>query len=266
MDVVHEVRADGKCLLRDRVEVADDDLGLEADLEQRVRTAVDPDEHRLVLPDVGAQRLQVVAVVVAAHDHERVTALEVGLERWDLERLEQEVRLALDVLQRVDRESLELAADRRARLDHRRFDLGRLADGARGDELVTAPDLALGGDAEDVTLLDPVEHVGADAVDQRHARLEQADRAAVRVAPGDRIVGVDDRADARLDQRVGGDAVDVGVGDERDLTGLEPLDQVLGAAVDPRGSGDVGRGRRPAPESDPHRRPPRREPVDPADP
>ena len=32
--------------LRHRVEVADDDVGLEADLEQRVGTAVDADEHR----------------------------------------------------------------------------------------------------------------------------------------------------------------------------------------------------------------------------
>ena len=70
-----------EALGRHRVEVADDDVGLEPVLEQRVGAAVDADEHRLVLADVRPQRGEVGAVVVAAHDDERVPALELGVER-----------------------------------------------------------------------------------------------------------------------------------------------------------------------------------------
>ena len=55
----------------------------------------------------------------------------------------------------------------------------------------------------------------------------------VRVAAGDRRRGVDHRADAGLDERLGRDPVEVGVVDDRDLAGREPLDEVLGPAVDP---------------------------------
>ncbi len=58
--VVHELGAARQAPSRHRVEVADDDVGLEAELEQRVGAAVDADEHRLVLADVRAQRREVV--------------------------------------------------------------------------------------------------------------------------------------------------------------------------------------------------------------
>ena len=62
----------------DRVHVADDQVGLVAGLDQRVGAAVDADQHRPVLADVGAQASQVLLVVVAAHDDEHVPAVEVG--------------------------------------------------------------------------------------------------------------------------------------------------------------------------------------------
>ena len=53
--------------------------GCEPDLEQRVGATVDGDEHRLVLADVRPQRAQVVPVVVAAHDDERVPAADLDV-------------------------------------------------------------------------------------------------------------------------------------------------------------------------------------------
>ena len=61
---------------RHGVHVADDHVGLVAGLEQRVGAAVDADEHRPVLPDVGAQRREVLLVVVAPDDDEHVPAVE----------------------------------------------------------------------------------------------------------------------------------------------------------------------------------------------
>ena len=48
--------------------------GLRPMLEQRVGAAVDADQHRPVLADVRAQRGEVGAVVVPAHDDERVAS------------------------------------------------------------------------------------------------------------------------------------------------------------------------------------------------
>ena len=121
--VVHELRAAVPRAVGERVEVADDDVGLEPHLEQRVGATVDGDEHRLVLLDVRPQRAQVVAVVVAAHDDDRVPAADIDVERRELERLERELRFALHVLERVLGEVPQLDADHLPRVVHARFDV-----------------------------------------------------------------------------------------------------------------------------------------------
>ena len=74
MHVVDQLRAAVHRVVGERVEVADDDVGLQLHREQRVGAAVDRDQHRLVLAHVGPQRLEIVLVVVAAHDDEHVPA------------------------------------------------------------------------------------------------------------------------------------------------------------------------------------------------
>ena len=79
--------------LRDRVEVADDDVGLEPDLEERVGAAVDADEHRLVLTDVRAQRAEVVLGSRGrARRRARAGPWICVVQRRQLERLERELR------------------------------------------------------------------------------------------------------------------------------------------------------------------------------
>ena len=67
------------------VHVADDHVRREALLEQRVRAAVDADEHRAHVADVRAQRAQVALVVDAAHDDQRGPVAEVGVEARQLD-------------------------------------------------------------------------------------------------------------------------------------------------------------------------------------
>ena len=127
----------------ERVEVADDDVGLEPDLEQRVGAAVDRDQHRLVLADVRPQRLEVVLVVVTAHDDERVPALDLDLEVRQLERLEGELGFLLDVLERVLREAAQLDADVLPRFLHPRVDLVGFEHLPRRDLHAVAPQRAV---------------------------------------------------------------------------------------------------------------------------
>ena len=93
------------------VHVADDHVGLEALLEQRVGAAVDGDDPRLDVADVRAQHAQVLLVVDAAHDDQRRAVAEVGVEARQVDAPRQQLALLEHVLDRVLRERLERVAD-----------------------------------------------------------------------------------------------------------------------------------------------------------
>ena len=229
----------------ERVEVADDDVGLEADVEQRVGAAVDADEHRLVLAQVGLQRLEVALVVVPAHDDHRVPALDLRAQRRQLDRLERDLRLLADVLERVLGELLELVADVGPRRLHRASMTSATSRTCpRAISELVARHHAVGLDVHDLTLGDR-HHLGPDVVDERDARLDDPDRPAVRVPARDRRRRVDHRAHAGGDEALGRDPVDVGVVDHRDLAGLHPPGEVLRPLVHPgdRLDGDALRAR-----------------------
>ena len=115
--------------------------GLRPRLDERVGAAVDPDEHRAVLADVGAQRAQVLLVVVAAHDDEGVPAVELGGDVGDADAVEQQLALAAQVLHRVGGERLELDGQPGPRLGHRGLHQLGVEACALGDDLVADPDL-----------------------------------------------------------------------------------------------------------------------------
>ena len=168
---------------------------------------------------------------MAADDDEGVPAAELRLDRRQLDRLERQLRLALDVLEGVHGEPLELAADRGARPVHGGLDLVGGERVAAGDQLVATPDLgAL--DTNLLALAQAVEHVLTGSVDERDAGLHHPDRTAVWIPPRDRFTRVHDRGHPRLDEPVGGDAVEIPVVDHGDVAGLKTLDEVLGPAVD----------------------------------
>ena len=135
---------------------------------------VDADQYRAVLVDVRAQRREIRAIVVTAYDDERMPTLEVAPQRGQCERLEHLPRFLVDVLERVGGKSLELSADGRARLLHRRFDLGRSQHGTPGDQFTVAPELAL-LDAHDVAFADAIHALHAHVVEQHDPRADDAD-------------------------------------------------------------------------------------------
>ena len=178
MHVVHEVGAAVQRPLGDRIEVADDEVGLEPHLEQRVGAAVDTDEHRSVLADVRAQVREVLAVVVAADDDERVAALEARLERRELERIEDELapRAATysSVFSANRSSSTPIDARRAASIAASISSASRTRPGR--EQLVAAEDVAA-DDADRVAVVEPVEQLVADVVDERDPGLDDADRA-----------------------------------------------------------------------------------------
>src|SRR5262249_9248413 len=235
MHVVDQLGAGPQRLFGHGIEVADDDVRLEPHLEERVGAAVDADQDGLVLADVGAQRGEVGAVVVAAHYDEGVPAADLRLDRRQLDRLERHLRLALEVLEGVHPETFELAADRDPGMVHGGLDLLGGERVAGRDQLVASLDLAAVY-TELLALVHTVQHVLPGSVDERDARLHDADGAAVRVAAGDRFPGVDDGGHPGADEPLGGHAVEVAVVDHCDVAGLEALHEVLGSAVDAGGT------------------------------
>ena len=173
-------------------------------------------------------------------------AAELRLDRRQLDRLERQLRLALDVLEGVHGEPLELAADRGARRVHGGLDLvgGERVPG--GDQLVATPDLGA-FDTNLLALAQAVEHVLTGSVDERDAGLHDANRAAVRVAARDRLTGVHDRGYAGSDEPFRGDPVEVPMVDDGDVARLEPLHEVLGPAVDASRAGQGPRRARATP-------------------
>ena len=71
----------------DRVHVADDHVRLHPRGQQRVRPAVDADEHRLEVAHVGPNDRQVALVARTAGDDERVLVAEARLERREFDAL-----------------------------------------------------------------------------------------------------------------------------------------------------------------------------------
>ena len=87
--------------VRGRVHVAEDHVGLQALLERPVGAAVDADDERADVADVGAQRLDVAPVAVAADDDQDLAVAEAGPGRRELDRAGQQVGLAAHVGDRV---------------------------------------------------------------------------------------------------------------------------------------------------------------------
>src|SRR6185312_10802367 len=106
---VHDdLRAAAQHIVGDRVHVADDHVGCVAGLDQRVGAAVHADQHRLELPDVRPQHVEVVLVVVPANHDQHVPPAYLGGDIGYADAVQQQVALVLEVVHGVGRERLEL--------------------------------------------------------------------------------------------------------------------------------------------------------------
>ena len=107
------------------VHVAEDHVRLQPRLEHPVGAAVDGDDQRPHVADVGAQRLQVAAVAVAADDDQDVAVAEGGPGRRELDAAGQQVGLLAHVGDRVLGELGQRLVDPLALLVELAFQLGR---------------------------------------------------------------------------------------------------------------------------------------------
>jgi hypothetical protein len=79
-------------------------------------------------------------------------------------------------------------------------------------------------------------------VDQPRPAADEYERSGIRKTACLRGRDVDHDTDARIEQLLRRDAVEVGVVDDRDVVGREPPDEPLRAAIEPRGAGELHEG------------------------
>ena len=119
-----QLGAAGERGVRGRVHVAEDHVRLQPRLQHPVGAAVDGDDQRPHVADVGAQGFQVAPVALAADDDQDVPVAEGDAGRREVDRAGEDVGLLADVLDRVFGELGEdlvdpLALGRRGRVPAR---------------------------------------------------------------------------------------------------------------------------------------------------
>ena len=238
-----QLGAAAKRLVARRVHVAEDHVGPEPRLQDRVGAAVDADQHRAHVADVGAERAQVLAVGRAPDDDQRVAVAERGARaaaarfcpassspssrRWVIV-FSANAASASSIRSRWSEScsASSAALQHAARRQHRPVAANLAARRSSPDRRPEAPRTAA-------------------PRARRSAARRPAPGAAGRRSGSGRSTNGATLTTARTplaDQVLGGDPVEVGVVDDRDVRGAEALDQLLGPAPEPGAAVDRGIG------------------------
>ena len=220
-------------LVGDAVHVADDEVGSVARLDQCVGPAVDADEDGAGVADPWDEGGEVLPIPRAADDDEDGATLHAMAEFRQPGTSEQEIALALHVLDGVPREALEPLAELFAGRPRRLGDRRRRERDPDGDDTIIHDD-AVALDAHRCAVGDLAESERPDPIDEWDTCVREDGGAEVRVAPRDRRGGVHDRGGARGHERFRRDPVEVLVIDDRHIARSEPLDEPFRAGPDAR--------------------------------
>ena len=180
--VNEEIRPGPKRLVRDRVHVADDHVGLVSLLEEGVGSPVDRDEHRLEDADVRLDHPQVALVAGPTRDHEGVAIAEARPERREGDPLRKESSLLAEVAHRVLGERLESFRHAASLLGEDPLELSLFEDAAGGDTGAVAVETGA-ADGEELSFVHVLEQVFCGNVDQPHPAADELERTGVREAP-----------------------------------------------------------------------------------
>ncbi len=232
-----ELRAATQRRLARRVHVPDDHPRGQPCLEQRVRTAVDRDEHWAHVANERPQRAQVALMIDAAHDHERRAIAKVRREPRQVDPAGQQFALLAHVLDRVVRKALQCLAD----LAPARLGLGahprQVEHLAAGHEPAVDAQHLLVAHRDRLAVGEPLEQRIVGQIHKMDARFDQQLRSQIRVGAAAGGAAVEHRHGARRDQLLGRYAVDVEVIDHRYVTALQMAHEQLRAPAHPRRTG-----------------------------
>ena len=130
--------------------------GFQPSSDQRLRAAVDGDEHRPEVADVAAHDLEVALVPRPAGDDERVPVAEARLERGEVDPLREQLALVAQVAERVVGELLQRLGDASLLLEQRAGELV-LLERPPGREAGAVPEEARAADGQPLAVGELVE-------------------------------------------------------------------------------------------------------------
>ncbi len=234
----------GERLVGGGVHVAEDQVGLQARFQHPVGATVDGDDQRPHVADVGAQRLQVAPVAVAADDDQHVAVAEDRFGRREVDAAGQQVGLFAHVGDGVLGELGQRLVDPLALFLQLQLQLGFAEDAAAQHLLGRRSAPCRRRCVTRSPSFSSSKGVRPGDVDQPDPGPGQHQRPGVRVGAVGGGRGVDHRGDAGGDQLLGRDPVDVDVVDHGDVARAQAFDQVLGALAEASGPFDrrVGSG------------------------
>ena len=234
----HDLRAAGEHLRAHLLGVADDQLRTVAAVAQHVRAAADPDQNRLVFLDERLEGLEILCGTGPVGDHHHMAAIDVDVDVGDANAVDQQRALAADVLDGVARERLQVGDQAGLRVVHEVADLFVGALHAvdqpaipRVHPAFVQPNLG--------AVLDLLEDLRTAVVDQHNVVGDENFGSEVGIAARDRRRGVDHTGHPGVDERVGGDPVEVEDIEHDDVAGPDPAQQTVDVAVDSGGPGDT---------------------------
>ena len=220
-----QLRAAAERAVGGAVHVAEDDVGLHAGLDHGVRAAVDGDDQRLDVADVGVERREVLAVGRPADDDQDLAAVEADRGRGS--GISPESRpLSSRTCSIVFIAKSAIAASIRERCSARRR--SRSPTEGRAPSASVRPASRTSPPSSSTSR--PGEHVEegcAGRLDEDDPGAGEDQRPDVRVAVGRERRDVDDRHRPRGGEILGGDPVEVGMIDHRDLAGSIRLTRSL---------------------------------------
>ena len=165
-------------------------------------------------------------------------AAHVDIDIGDADAVDQQRAFALDELDRVAGERLQVRGQAALGLAHQVGDVVVGALGAADQPAVTGVHPAF-VQANLGAVLDLLEDVGPGLVDEGDPVVDQHLGTHVRVAARHRRRRVDDGGDIGFDQRIGGDAVQIQDVEHHDVAGADPAQQSVDVPVDPGSAGEA---------------------------
>ena len=222
----------------DRLGVTHDQRGTVTRFAERVGAAADSDQHRLVLLDERLECFEIGCGTGLLGYHYDMPMGQVDVDVGNADAVDQQWALAPDELDGVAREGFQVGDQAPLGFLHQFVDISVGAFGAQGQAAVTGIQPAF-VDPDSGAVFDLLEDVVAGLVDQGDAVGDQDLGAEVGVAAGDRGRGVDHGSHVRLDEGVGGDAIEVLRVHHGDVTGAEAAQQFVDVAVNAGGARDT---------------------------
>jgi hypothetical protein len=203
---------------------------------KRVRTSINPHEHRPMLGDVPLEPLEILDMIGSSSDNENLVPKDGCTQLGHPNPVKNERPLTPKKLDGVGGESLKLSGQPSLGLDH---EVGDGLDGLLG----TAPNFLVPEknapfmQADLAALLDGTQDLGPNPVNEHDPGTDNDLGPKVGKPPRDRGRSIDHTSDLGLDESVGGSPIEIDLVKNDDVPRPDPPKKIPSSSINPRDTG-----------------------------